>query len=79
MDGGARRATVHGVAKESDMTAKQQQIITTETIDNYKGNGKEIQKRGDTCICIAESLCSIPETTTLLISYELVLSHVSRV
>ena len=33
-------------------------------------NGKELEKRIDTCICITESLCCIPETnTTLLINY----------
>ena len=34
-------------------------------------NGKEIQKRGHVCICVAESLCCIPETNmTLEINYE---------
>ena len=33
-------------------------------------NGKRIWKRIDTCICITESFCCIPETnTTLLITY----------
>ena len=29
-------------------------------------NGKEIQKRGDICICIADSLCCTVETNTTL-------------
>ena len=29
-------------------------------------NGKEIQKRGDICICIADSLCCTVETNTIL-------------
>ena len=31
--------------------------------------GGEFGERMDTCICMAESLCSPPETITLLISY----------
>ena len=32
--------------------------------------GKGVGERKDTCICVAESLCCLPETiTTLLISY----------
>ena len=31
-------------------------------------DGREIWGRMDTCICMAESLCCLPETTTLLIS-----------
>ena len=52
-----------------DWATKQQQIIiTTEMIDSYKANGREIQKRGDTCICIAESLCCRVETNTTMYS-----------
>ena len=29
-------------------------------------NGKEIQKRGDICICIADSFCCTVETNTTL-------------
>ena len=29
-------------------------------------NGKEIQNRGDICVCIAESLCCTVETNTTL-------------
>ena len=29
-------------------------------------NGKEIQKQGDTCICIADALCCTAETNTPL-------------
>ena len=29
-------------------------------------NGKEIQQRGDVCICTADSLCSTVETNTAL-------------
>ena len=29
-------------------------------------NGKEVQKRGDICICIADSLCCTVETNTTL-------------
>ena len=36
-------------------------------------DGKGVQGRMDTCICMAESLCYSPETiTTLLISYTLI-------
>ena len=31
-------------------------------------DGKSIQKRGDLCICIADSLCCIVETNTILSS-----------
>ena len=31
-------------------------------------NGKKIQKRGDICICIADSLCCTAETNTALLS-----------
>ena len=29
-------------------------------------NGKEIQKRGDTCICIADSLCCTVENNNIV-------------
>ena len=32
-------------------------------------NGKEIQTRGNTCICIADSLCCAAETNTLWSKY----------
>ena len=32
-------------------------------------DGRRICGRLNTCICVAESLCSSPETKTLLISY----------
>ena len=31
-------------------------------------SGKETQKRGDICICIADSLCNTTETNTTLLS-----------
>ena len=57
--------TVRGVARESDLATKPQQIVvTTEMIKNYKRNGKEILKKGDTRICIADSLSYTAETNT---------------
>ena len=32
-------------------------------------DGKGVWERTDTCICMAESLCCVPETVTLSISY----------
>ena len=32
-------------------------------------NGKEIQKRGDVCICMADSFCCAVETNTTLLCY----------
>ena len=32
-------------------------------------NGKEFEKRIDTCICISESFCCTPETNTFLINH----------
>ena len=32
----------------------------------YDLNGKEIQKRGDTCVCMADSLCFTAETNATL-------------
>jgi len=59
--------TVRGVARESDLPTKPQQtVVTTEMIKNCKGNGKEIQKRGDIRICIADSLSCTAETNTTL-------------
>ena len=56
-DGGAWWATVHGVA-ELDMTERASQRYR-ELYSVLCGDldGKEIQKRGDTCIHIADLLC----------------------
>ena len=85
----AWRATVHRVAKESDVT---QQLNNNKMykIENLREqtaqhkelysvlcgdlNGEEIQGRRNICICVADSLCSTEDTnTTSLSNYTLIL------
>ena len=40
--------------------------VRAKNIKPIEENGKEIQKRRDKCICIADSLCYIVETNTTL-------------
>ena len=34
--------------------------------DGMVGDGREIQERGDICICVTDSLCGTAETNTIL-------------
>ena len=69
MDRGAWWATVHGVT-EMD-TAKRLSVSTVRHREVYSvlcgdPNGKEIHRRGDICISVADSLSSAAATNTIL-------------
>ena len=57
--------------KESDTTERLNwtELNWIEWLVLSLSNGKEIQKRGDICICIAVSLCCAAETNTLWSNY----------
>ena len=46
-----------------------QEMLRPEVHELYDLDGKGVWERTDTCICMAESLCCVPETVTLSISY----------
>ena len=63
-DRGAWQATVHKVARVGhDLATKRPLYISGNTVLCGDLNEKGIQKRGDICVCIADSLCCTVETS----------------